>query len=64
MWLTCEHGLPQPLYPVAPHAEADQGLEAIERPDPDLGDKVGGEIEAGQHWLGHELVPAKKIRGW
>ena len=49
MCLTCEHGLPQPLYPVAPHAEADQGLEAIERPDPDLGDKVGGEIEASQH---------------
>ena len=45
---TCEHGSPQPLYPVAPHAEAQQGLEAIEGPDSDLRHEVRGEIQAGQ----------------
>ena len=45
---TCEHGSPQPLYPIAPHAEAQQGLEAIEGPDSDLRHEVRGEIQAGQ----------------
>ena len=58
---TCEHGLAQPLYPVAPHAEAEQRLEAIEGSDPDLGDEVGGEVKAGQQGLWHELVPEEKM---
>ena len=57
---TCEHGSPQPLYPIAPHAEAQERLEAIEGPHSDLGHEVRGEIQAGHQGLGHELIPAEK----
>ena len=38
--ITCKYSLSQPLNPVLPHVEADQGFEAIEGPDPDLGDQI------------------------
>ena len=54
---TCEHSGGEPLYPVLPHVEADEGLEAVEGADPDLGHEVAAEVEAGEARLGHELVP-------
>ena len=46
---TCKHGCPQSLYPVAPHAETQQRLKAIEGPHPYLGHEVRREIQTGQH---------------
>ena len=54
---TCKHSRREPLYPVLPHVEADEGLEAVEGADPDLGHEVAAEVEAGEAGLGHELVP-------
>ena len=56
---TCKHFSVESLNPVIPHAETDHGLQPIECPHPDLGEKVVGELQLFQGSLTSELVSTK-----
>ena len=56
---TCKHFSVESLNPVIPHAETDHGLQPIECPHPDLGEKVVGELQLSQGSLTSELVSAQ-----
>ena len=57
--VTCKYFSVEPLNPVVPHVETDHGLQTIESPHPDLGEKVVGELQVPQARLTPELVPAE-----
>ena len=67
---TCKYFSVESLNPVIPHVETDHGLQPIECPHPDLGEKVVGELQLSQCSLTSELVSAKtsqrvpEMKGW
>ena len=60
---TCKHSGVQPLYPVGPDVETAERLQAIEGPDPDLGEEVVGEVQVPEGGEAGELVPAEAPEG-
>ena len=56
---TCKYFSVESLDPVIPQAQTDHRLQTVERPHPDLGEKIVGELQFSQGSLTPELVSAE-----